>query len=332
MIVDRAKFLNLVCQEKISCSTKSYSDTLLFYYLGYLAAQQFGDLLEIGVGGSTYALTELSELTQKTFYVVDQSIERSAIYAANEHWPDAKLTTILDDSRNLHQRTNISALAYCHVDGDKDYEITKSDLEFCLNHLAVNGIICQDDYGNNKWPTVTDVIKELEYNNKIKFVLVGDSSVWITRPEYLDHWMNLLKNDYEFSLLSALCNVGSSTHLSKYPEYLILQSAYNKSIITDYNVDEQDYFDKLLSWSNSSYLKMPYPKQSTPGTMMQYNIHSGYRLTTIYNDIRGQTWPEQVPVSKEDIESLPDWVKDELKNIHNIDIFDRMVTVPEGVR
>lgn len=330
MIVDRAKFLNLVCQEQISCSTKSYSDTLLFYYLGYLAANKLnGDILEIGVGGSTYALTELSELTQKTFVVVDQDASRSDIYAARAHWPQSKLTTVIDDSRNLPKHTDIPDLAYCHIDGDKDFAVTVSDLEFCIDHLAVNGLICQDDYGNHKWPTVTDAVKELEHQNKLKFILVGDSSIWVTKPEYYDYWMNLLSIDHEFSLLVALCNVTNSQHLNKFPVYLFLHSAYNKSLMADFTQSEQSYFNNILNMDHQTYLRMPYQKQSKPGDALLNNVVRGYRLSTMYNDIRGPAWPEQVPQSHEDIESLPEWIKDELLNVHSINIFDRIVDAPK---
>lgn len=327
MVVDTAKFLNLVYQEKISCSTKSYPDALLFYYLGYLAANtHLGDILEIGVGGSTYALTELSELTQKTFFVVDYSAERSDVYAADQYWANAQLNIILDDSRNLPAHTSVTELAYCHIDGDKDYEVTLSDLNYCLDHLAINGIICQDDYGNHKWPTVTDAVKELERQHKLKFILVGDSSVWVTKPEYYDYWMDLLSNDYEFSLLVALCNVTNSKHLNKFPEYLFLHSAYNKSLMADFTNLEKNYFNNILGLDHNTYLRMPYQKQSKPGDALKNNIANGYRLSTMYNNIRGSSWPDRVPETREDIESLPEWVKDELLNMHNINIFERIVT------
>jgi hypothetical protein len=81
-------------------------------------------------------------------------------------------------------------LCYCHLDGSKDYKIALNDLQFSTDNLSVNGLICQDDYGNNKWPTVTDAVQDMISAGKLVMLVVGDSSAWLTRPEYYDHWMD----------------------------------------------------------------------------------------------------------------------------------------------
>lgn len=329
MITDKAKFLNLVCQQKITPALKSYADTILFYYLGFLSANKNnGEISEIGVGGSTYVLTELSELLDKTFFIFDIDKEYTDIVVNNVHfWPGAKLKICIDNSTNLHNYPDIPKLSYCHVDGAKEFDITVSDLQFYLDHLSVNGLICQDDYGNNKWPTVTDAIKHLEQTNKIKIVMIGDSSAWVTKPEYYDYWMDILNNDYEFSLLTALCSVSSSEKLNKVPKYFFLQSIFNYSLLTGYTESEKKYFKNILAAKNhQNYLTMPYYAQSEIGFALDNNVDDGYILTVAWDSIKGPDWPQEAPVLREEIERLPDWIKHELFHVHNFnDLFKCVV-------
>lgn len=325
MIVNNAKFLNLVSAKKIRAALKSYTDTILFYYLGYLSVTNAsGTISEIGVGGSTYILTELSELTNKDFLIIDNNGDRANFFSDTTHWPKANVKVIVNESVAVVGNTDISEFAYCHIDGDKNFKITTSDIEFYLKHLSVNGLICQDDYGNHKWPTVTDAVKQLEHANKLKIVVVGDSSVWFTRPEYYDYWMEILKTDYEFSLLKPLCNIVSSTLLDRTPEYYFMQALFNHSVVEDYSVEEIKYFDDILKYSqeDSGYLTMPYSLQSAIGCELGSNPE--YFIPTVYNAIRGDLWPDTVPTTKEEISSLPDWVKEEIRSTYNIDIFKRV--------
>lgn len=333
MICDQAKFFELAKQQTIKCSLKSFSDTVLFYYLGYIAAKHnAGQIAEIGVGGSTYPLIELSEVTNKSFFVFDRDQDFLTKFTNSEHWPRADITRVLDDSKNLHSYTSFPEFSYCHVDGSKNFETTLSDLTFYINNLSENGLICQDDYGNSKWPTVTDAIKQLEQQNIIKIVLVGDSSVWITKPEYYDYWINQFDTDYELSLLKALFNIVSSSKLSKAPQYFFLQAELNFCLAEDYSDTEKQYFNNLLDSGDIpkyGYLKMPYAFQSTPGYALLTNIAGEYNLTKSYDTLKGPSWPQKVPTTKDEINQLPIWVKDELEFVYNIDIFKRPVQKPE---
>jgi len=321
MIVDQAKFLKLSAQKKITCCLKSYCDTILFYYLGYLSLLLGdGDLSEIGVGGSTFTLTELSELSNRVFFVFDKNKEQLTTYTDTSYWPDSNLELFQVDSKDLDYR-NFPKFSYCHIDGSKNFKITLSDLRFYLNNLSKNGLICQDDYGNNKWPTIVDAIKTLEHNNEIKIVIVGDSSVWITKPEYYDFWMNTLDTDPEFFLLKALCNIANSKALNKTPNYFFLQSYFNKNLLSNFSKSEQEYFSKIKSMTALEYLKMPYASQSTLGLALEQNV-SFYRLSEIYESIKGNDWPDTTPVTKEDIDQLPDWVKTALNKEHGIDPYE----------
>lgn len=327
MIVDRAKVLDLVNQKTITPALKTYTDSVLFYYLGYLSASKhLGEISEIGLGGSTSILLELSELCKKTLIAIDCDKQILNHYADMKHWPESEIVTIHDLSSNLLTYKNIPNFSYCHVDGNKDYKITLSDLEFYLNKLELNGLICQDDYGNNKWPTVTDAVKELEYQGKLKIILVGDSSVWVTRPEYYDYWMQLLVNDYEFSLLSSLCQVINSVRLNKIPAYFFLQSLSSDALLENYSASEQEYFNNILNLDAPDvYLQAPYKSQSTMGIALKYNTFGGYYLTEIYDNLRGPDWPIETPTTLNEINNLPDWVKDEIQLTHNIKIDQRIV-------
>ena len=273
---DCNKFLKLVANNLIDSALKTYSDTILFYYLGHLAISNTeGDIVEIGVGGSTYPMIELAEIYDKTFSVIDSNKERIEKYSDITYWPNAKLKKILINSNHLKYRQITDKFSYCHIDGDKNFITTTSDIEFCLEQLSFNGLICQDDYGNHKWPTVTDAVKAFEYNDKIKLIFVGDSSVWFTKPEYYDYWMSLLEKDYEYSLLVALCNINSSKHqLKKNPAYFYMNSIFNKFKKDNYSEYELDYCNKLIeiySESHHWYVRNPYTTQSMFGNFITEN-------------------------------------------------------------
>jgi len=328
-VTNNASFLKLVAKNLIIPPLKTFSDTVLFYYLGHLSASNSqGEISEIGVGGSTYVLTELAEAHNKTFFIIDNDKNGIDQYTNTSYWPNATLKKLSIDSNKLHDCDITTQFSYCHIDGDKNFKTTTSDIEFYLNHLSTNGLICQDDYGNSKWPTVTDAVKELEFCGKLKIIFVGDSSVWFTKPEYYEYWINLLKQDYEYSLLSAGCNIISSNILDKNPEYFFMQSIYSPYAKEEYSESELDYFNLLFEFDDKSskYLKMPYYIQSKFGILVAANNKTRYLLTDIYNRVKGPSWPEEAPKTKQEIEQLPDWIKSELKNIHNINIFRRMVT------
>lgn len=321
MVVDQGKVFKLVKQSKIGSSLKTYADTILFYYLGYLSAtKNNGNLSEIGVGGSTYVLLELSEILQNNFYIFDIDKPSTEQFIKSEFWLNSKPKVYIDDSVNLHSYENLPTFSYCHIDGSKNYNTTVSDINFYLSHLSHNGIICQDDYGNSKWPTVTDAVKFLESTNQIKTILVGDSSIWFTKPEYYEFWMNLLETDYEFSLLKFLCNIVSSELLGKTPKYLFLQSLFNKQSLDTYSAEEKKYFKNILDTETTGYLQMPYTLQSRIGNSLYENVIV-YKLSQIYNTLRGDSWPQSIPSTKEDIDNLPEWVKDELITLHGIDLY-----------
>lgn len=264
LVTDKAKFLQLADQRKIESALKTFSDTILFYYLGHLALtnDSQGNISEIGIGGSTYPLIELAELHNKTFYAIDKFQKRLDQCVDISFWPNAKIEKIYVDSNNLDRHhVNNTSFSYGHIDGDKNYNTTLNDIKFYLDNLSINGLICQDDYGNHKWPTVTDAVKELEFQQQIKIIFVGDSSVWFTKPEYYDHWFNLLEQDYEYSLLKAVCNICSSLTLGKTPPYFFMQRLFNVNSPDQYSEIQLEYFNKLNALSKN-YLQMPYLGQS----------------------------------------------------------------------
>ena len=333
---NNTRFLKLVAKNIICPALKTYADTVLFYYLGYLATSNtLGDIVEIGVGGSTHPLIELAETNGKIFFIIDANENRLNLFSDLTHWPNAKLEKIVIDTAKLNSSHVGNQLSYCHIDGNKNFKSTISDIEFCLDRLSTNGLVCQDDYGNHKWPTVTDAVKELEFRNKIRLILVGDSSVWFTKPEYYDHWMSLLKKDYEYSLLVALCNItDSSKHLDKDPAYFFMNSIYNSCRKNDYSAAELEYFDELIQLDSASlnYLKMPYQGQSKFGAFFTMDTKTAvYCLTEVYDKIKGPDWPERAPTTKEEIKQLPDWVKSEIEIIHKIDMYVKKCEGTENV-
>jgi hypothetical protein len=316
MLTHRAKFLQLVKQEKIIPSLKSYSDTLLFYYIGHLAvANNAGSLFEVGVGGSTYPLVELSEQHQRKFVVVDIDLSRLHEFANLKFFKKAVLEHHNFNSNKLPS-TTITDLLYCHIDsfGSKDYATTVGDLEFCTKHLVTNGVICQDDYGNNKCSTVTDAVQHMIHTGQLVMLLVGDSSCWLTKPKYYDHWMKQFATDAEFTTLAPFLNIRQSAQLHKYPNYLFMQAMMPSESVKDHKT--LNFYNSLLSFDHKNYLQMPYQSLSMIGS--RFRKKSCYVLCLEWDELRGTDWPEHAPATRDAIDQLPEWVKQELSNVHQI--------------
>lgn len=331
-ITDKSKFLKLVNDLKILAPLKTYSDTLLFFYIGYLCARNTGDFVEIGVGGSTNTLKELSELCNKTLNIVDPDHERLKEFADTKFFGGAKIETYELTSQQL-STTIVNNLIYSHIDGSKKFNDTISDLRFCLSAMSENGIICQDDYGNHKWPTVTDAVQSLIHAGELKMLIVGDSSAWLTKPEYYDYWINILTYDAEFISLSKLLNITSSSHLNKDPIYFFMNSVFHHKIsVANLTDAEIDYFNRLLMYQgklHNLYLTMPYKKQSTIGFHLR--ISEVYAITDYWDTIKGVDWPSTPPTTKQDIENMPQWVKDEIIKFHSIDLYSKKQTIKDYI-
>lgn len=320
MVIDQTKFLTLSENGTILPCLKSYMDSVLFYYLGHLAIQHTKkDILEIGVGGSTHPLVELSGNTGSTFHVVDNNKTSLDTYTRKDLFPNAVLNKILIDSRELTS-DQITPLGYIHVDGDKEYRTAKSDLEFSVDNLAPMGIICQDDYGNNKWPTIAMVTESLISKGNLKHLLVGDSSTWLVRPEDHDAWLEILDEDPEFRLLSSIFSLTRADYMLNSEQRYIF---HNALFYSKHSVDEKSltYFSFLVRNQTNNYLQMPYDRQTRIGSSYGKEKDYRYELSHIWNDVKGDDWPD-VPLTKQDIESLPDWIKKELAESHGVeDIF-----------
>jgi hypothetical protein len=287
--------------------------------------------MEIGLGGSTWPLHELSENHQRLFYIVDINIEEGEVLKGSKslYFSNTKMLSFTMDSKYLPSKTNIiHRLGYVHIDGDKSIDATLLDLEFGLDNLVTNGLICQDDYGNPRWPTVTDAVQQLIHKGKASAILVGDSSIWLTRPEYYEFWMNLLKKDPEFKLLGVLTNIASSSLELRSPhEYFFMNKICHLhhisefTSLSEFTSRQLEYFHNLTSSDDYRYLQMPYPEQSQlTFQSFEFKKTIKYHLEKIWDLVKGDDWPA-APTNKNDIDSLPDWIKDELTEVHKINLY-----------
>lgn len=328
-ILDKCKFLALcqsdgLQQRVVPTSLKTYADTLLFYYLGYLSVKHTEqDILEIGIGGSTVPLKELAGNYNKTLYLCDPDKQRMDLVTEDTLLlPSPTMVPILDLSNNLNDYMPVdSKLGYIHIDGDKNFLVNCNDLQFAYKHLAAGGIICQDDYGNNKWPTVTNAVHANLDN--LEILLVGDSSVWLTTKEYHSFWIERLKQDQEFNLLREFLNIHSSSKLLGFtPEYFFMNGLL--SIIRDVDLPgtRSDYYVTLFKYASSEYLKMPYGPQSTVGSNIFLNdsAKKKYLLTDAWEQVKEDSWGN-APQTFDDIFNLPSDVKDNLSK-KGINIFE----------
>ena len=326
-IAHRAKFLDLVRDGAIPASLKSFNDTVLFYYLGDLALRSgHGDIMEIGIGGSTWPLHELSDRHRRSLVLVDHN-QTYLDAVAHGTWFDSTPDPHLADS--LTQPCLQSQLAYCHVDGDKNYETTCSDLEYCVQNLARNGIICQDDYGNNKWPSVTDAVHRMVQHGKLMFVMIGDSSAWLTVPESHASWTSRLRCDREFQALAHLMGITTSSMLDRDPEYFFLNHAVPPFVKCDLDQALIQYWNVLIDYSHhSDYLQIPYVKQSQTGRELR--MHPKLKLNLVWSQVSDPSWGD-APTTVQDVERLPESIKQELIDLHHIDIYEQIAVVGDEV-
>lgn len=276
MLLENPKFLELATKNKSFTPLKSFSDSLLFYFVGSMCLSNDGDILEIGCGGSTYVLYELATKYNRLFTLCD--LRESYADMHFPYYSECNVNAIIDYSSTLTNH-EIKPIVYTHVDGDKNYNTTSNDLQFCIDNLAPYGIICQDDYGNNKWPSITQAVANFVQQGKLKIIIVGDSSVWLTKPEYYDYWMDTLANDREFNILMAYLGMQESKKILECdPNYLFINTLNYAPMWRDQIVDNYQYIKGLCSSDElrllrdihaykdkAQFLKMPYPGQSEPG-------------------------------------------------------------------
>ena len=66
---------------------------------------------------------------------------------------------------------------------------------------------------------------------------------------------------------------------------------------------------------------MPYVTQSLP--VVQFRQKYVYAITKIWRQIKGDDWPD-TPFTKEDIDNLPLYIKNELTYIHKLDLYSKI--------
>lgn len=269
MIINNLQFLKYVRKNKIMPALKTYADTLLFYYLGHLALHHGkGNILEIGVGGSTYALRELSMNTQSEFYAVDNEPSRIHDFINDDEFFSNSMTQAICIASTDLNSVTLKNISYVHIDGDKNYQIAAKDLSYAMDNLSSMGIICQDDYGNNKWPSITSAVHDLINDKKFQLLMVGDSSAWIVRKDDYENWMKILYLDKEFVFLRKFLNIAdSSLALEHNPSYFFMNFFKNPYLNSNEITDKQEieYYRCLEKYNHKTYLKMPYVIQSQPG-------------------------------------------------------------------
>ena len=327
MILQDVEFLELVKRGRVERCLKSYADSLLFYWFGMQAVKTTsGDLLEIGPGGSTWPLMEISERTGRRLSVVDYDPDILVPYRESGFFHGADMDLILCDSDELDTTSGIRGLCYAHIDGSKDYNTNRHDLEFCWGNLKPMGLICQDDYGNNKWPTVTDSVWYMLNKGILRRLFVGDSSAWLCRTEDYHAWINILRSDREFGVLRNFLQIQSSANLSHEPQYYFMHASFqNMKDDQKYhldNVQDIEYCRNLLSLETTDYLQMPYRHRHAPGTGL--GIRDVYLITKQWDQLRGDDWPKQPPHTREDIDRLPSWILDEIRTQHQIDPYGQL--------
>ena len=236
------KIFELVHDDLVPAPLKTYADSILFYEFGRSAPQ--GKLFEIGVGGSTYLMLQLAEDLDVPFYLCDVDQSKIDEYMKwQHHWHCAEIHILNEDSDEIELNEKF---VYLHLDGSHTYNKTINSINWSINHLKENGLICIDDYGNNKHPEVTRATHDLIQQNIVKMIMVGDSSCWVTTPEYYEHWLNVIENKMTGYIKDLL-----GISWVKPGKYYYRQAHHAKPVETE-----------LHNYNSNRYLQMPYPEQT----------------------------------------------------------------------
>lgn len=218
-VLDKLKFVD---QFNLARPRKTQADMFLLYYLGVLALRHTNsNVLEIGVGLSSYAMHELTTMFDQIFYAVDIEESRLNTFC----FDNTHTKKINKPSAQLHN-TEVGALGYVNIDGDKNYTNTRQDLQFAYEHLDDMGIVSVNAYGLNCWPTVMQAVNSYVADGVFEILVIGDGSVWLVKQSSYLAWLQILKTDFEFELLSACLNIHNSNALQYTPEYFFINNLF----------------------------------------------------------------------------------------------------------
>lgn len=234
------KVFELIKNNKVAPPLKTYIDSILFYRIGQIAPH--GSIYEVGVGGSTYFCMQLAEERDVPFHLCDMHRHKIDEYMHVQHyWHTAEVIIHESHSETLELD---NTFAYTHIDGRHTYDNAAHDIQFSLEHLEENGIICLDDYMNSRHPDVTRVCHDMIHRGIIKMVFVGDISCWITKPEYHEFW---IENIHELEDIGDITGIVYNDRGKYYSRVMQFMN----------DID-------LSAWNNYDhhrYLKMPYQEQ-----------------------------------------------------------------------
>lgn len=263
--LENSDWLRSIINKEFRPPLKTYADSLLFYSIGAVVQEHLsGDILEIGVGGSTAPLIYLANQFKSQIHLVDNEHLNKIDEFCGKFVSSTNIIKHRIDSTTI-SKSSMTELSYVHVDGSKNYNIAKNDIEKSLENLSEFGIICQDDYGNNRWPTIASIIHEYILTGKLKMLIVGDSSAWLCRPHVHSFWMKFFRSDVELSWIFEFVNANNSQNIGSLDEYFFLNACLS---VTNYiRTDEKDKFQLYLLQHSLTpgYLVMPYPDQARAG-------------------------------------------------------------------
>lgn len=242
-VLDKIKFIDRFDNVK---PRKTQADMLLLYYLGLLSVKQTNaNILEIGVGISSYAMFELAEQFDQIFYAVDIQETRLSMFC-----PDNTRTKRINKSSLDLADQEVGLLGYAHIDGDKNYPTTLHDLKFAYEHLDTMGLVCVNAYGLNCWPTIANAVNSVIADGLFEILVIGDAAVWLVKKSSYLNWLQILKTDFEFELLSVFLNIHNSNGLRYTPEYFFMNSIYPTPALELVDVANfQDYYQSLSKYS-----------------------------------------------------------------------------------
>lgn len=266
-VLDCSDFLGMVSGREIVPPLKTWSDTLLFYLLGMVASEVCdGDIMEIGVGGSTYPLCEIAMKQSKNMHLVDNEDLHRIDDFIHERWAGDHIKKYRINSTAL-SCSSIPTTCYVHIDGGKRYSVTMSDIKLSSKILGSMGLICQDDYSNSRWPEVTFAVHDALHQGCLRMLIVGDSSAWLCRSEDHSKWCQIIKTHHEISMLSGLVNLVHRTSEENPNGWFFM----NGVIAKQHRVVANDYHARIsLHGFSEKYLILPYPQQSRPGSGLSY--------------------------------------------------------------
>jgi hypothetical protein len=221
-----------IYEHNLTLPIKTFNKSQLFIWDFLLSRQKLsleGHFLDIGVFFGTSACTmALHQKKSEFLHLLDIGIDDrfdKAVETIREYsvYPDNILCHKIH-STDFHQRLTPEmkkTFRWISIDGGHTGQDILNDLEIAEQLLSRSGIICMDDFFNERYPQITKAYFDYNFSNPGKLVmfLVGLNKAYLCRPSSFAYYADIVHEGLQQYLLSN--QIGSQLFRTSYSSEMI---------------------------------------------------------------------------------------------------------------